>query len=65
MRHNARAIAGLALVAGLIIGTIGWLDTEIGHGALFPPSGLGWLEVAGFVLVIPSAIFLKASPGRS
>ena len=47
------------LIVGLIIGTAGYITEWTGHGTLIPPSGGGWLEVAGFVLVIPTAIYLK------
>ena len=52
--------AATTLAAGLVIGTIGWLGAMADNGDILPPSGFGWLEVIGFVLVIPAAIILKS-----
>ena len=54
----------MIFAAGLVIGTVGWIATGIGGGTLIPPTGLGWFEIAGFVLAIPSAVYLKVSRAR-
>jgi hypothetical protein len=45
--------------AGIVIGTVGYIGTMFGAGDLIPPSGFGWLEVPGIIIVIPTAILLK------
>jgi len=56
--------AWIILIVGLVIGTIGYIDDFNGHGTLIPPSGTGWLEVIGFVMAIPTAIYLKRRGAR-
>lgn len=55
--HHWRELTWLVLFIGLIVGTVGWL------GWLFSIP-VWWFEIAGFVMVIPTAIVLKLTDRR-
>ncbi len=58
-KKSNEVMIAVALFA-FTIGTIGWIATLVDPGSsLIPLAGLGWLEVIGIVLLIPSAIIIK------